>query len=145
GTHAGAVGRAAFRYSGAALNAIPAGTVILVEASSLATAFSDVAEFEVGAYPLLTYDDASPPADPMTGAPTRSAFQADSLGLRCRLRCSWGLRAPRRAWLSGAAWCRRCTTTNSTAPSPRFTPSRTACLRSTANGWRTERRRRARL
>src|SRR5262245_41987861 len=95
--------------------------------------------------PLLTYDDASPPADPVTGAPTRSAFQTDSLGLRCRLRCSWGLRAPQLAWLSGATWSRRCTTTNSTAPSPRFTPSRTACLRSTANGWRTERRRRARL
>src|SRR5262249_8295904 len=76
-------------------NGVPVGTVILIEGSSLASAFSGVPEFEIGQYPLLTYDDSAPPADPMTGAPTRSAFQTDSIGLRCRLsNCSWGMRAP---------------------------------------------------
>jgi len=85
-------------------SAIPAGTVIMIEGSSLASAFSGVPEFEVGMHPLLTYDDTSPPADPMTGAPTHSTFQTDTLGLRVRLRCSWGMRAPHLAWLTGATW-----------------------------------------
>jgi hypothetical protein len=83
---------------------IAAGTVILLEPSSLASVFSGVPEFEVGAHPLLTFDDASPPADPMAGQSTKSMFQTDSLGLRARLRCAWGWRAPHIAWLSAATW-----------------------------------------
>jgi hypothetical protein len=83
---------------------IAAGTVIMIESSSFASAMSSVPEFEIGQYPLLTYDDPAPPADPMTGTPTRSAFQTDSIGLRTRLICSWGFRAPHIAWLSGATW-----------------------------------------
>ena len=83
---------------------VPVGTVIMIEASSLASAFGGAPEFEVAPYPLLTMEDTSPPADPMTGSPTKSMFQTDSLGLRVRLRCSWGLRAPQLAWLAGATW-----------------------------------------
>jgi hypothetical protein len=85
-------------------SALPAGTVIMIEGSSLATAFSGVPEFDVGQYPLLTFDDTSPPADPMTGQPTRSTFQTDELALRARLRCAWGMRGPHLSWLSGATW-----------------------------------------
>jgi hypothetical protein len=85
-------------------SAIPAGMVIMVEASSLASAFSNVPQFEVGAHPLLTLDDTSPPSDPMTGQPTKSMWQTDSLGLRARLTCSWGLRAAHLSWLTGATW-----------------------------------------
>jgi Phage capsid family len=85
-------------------SAVPAGTVIMIEASSLATAWSNVPQFEVGAHPLLTFDDTSPPSDPMTGQPSKSMFQTDSIGLRARLTCSWGLRAPHISWLTGATW-----------------------------------------
>jgi hypothetical protein len=76
---------------------VPATTVIMVEASSVASAFSGVPEFEVGPYPLLTMEDTSPPADPMTGQPTKSMFQSDSLGLRV-------MRAPHIAWLTAVTW-----------------------------------------
>jgi hypothetical protein len=83
---------------------LPAGTVIMIEASSLASAWDSVPQFEVGAHPLLTFDDSAPPSDPLTGQPTKSMWQTDSLGLRARLTCSWGLRAPHIAWLTGATW-----------------------------------------
>jgi hypothetical protein len=85
-------------------SAVPAGTVVMIETSSLASAWDNVPQFEVGAYPLLTFDNSSPPLDPMTGQPTKSMWQTDSVGLRARLNCCWGLRAPHVVWLQGATW-----------------------------------------
>jgi hypothetical protein len=85
-------------------SALPVGTVIMIEGSSLASAWDKLPQFEVGAHPLLTLDDTSPPADPMTGQLSKSMFQTDSLGLRVRLICSWGLRAPHISWLTAATW-----------------------------------------
>jgi HK97 family phage major capsid protein len=83
---------------------IAAGTVIAVEASSFASAFDSVPQFETATQPMFHYDDTAP-ADPiMGGQPVRSLFQIDSIGLRMTLKAAWGLRAPHCAYLTSATW-----------------------------------------
>src|SRR5262249_34330112 len=89
-------------------NSIPDGTVIAVEASSFASAFSPVPEFAVGTSAILHFEDTNP-ADISTppatvAAPVKSMFQTDSLALRMVLRAAWGLRAPHVAVVTNTTW-----------------------------------------
>jgi HK97 family phage major capsid protein len=85
-------------------NSIAAGTVIMVEPSSLVSAFGSVPEFETGNAPAFHYEDTAP-ADPiMGGTPVRSLFQTDSIALRMTLKAAWGMRAPHIAVVNGCTW-----------------------------------------
>jgi hypothetical protein len=89
-------------------NSIPAGTVILVEASSFVSAFGDVPEFETSRFATLHYEDTAPTditgGSPSPAVPVRALMQTDSIALKMRLFASWGMRAPHVAVVNGATW-----------------------------------------
>ena len=80
---------------------VAAGTVVMVEASSLVSGFDAVPTFEVSQVALLHTEDTSP-AD--WGTPMKSMWQTDSFALKMLLRCAWGMRAPHVAVVNGATW-----------------------------------------
>jgi len=97
-----------------ASNAIAAGTVIMIEASSFVSAFDPTPEFTAGDQMTIHMEDTSP-ADIVSGGgaaavPVKSMLQIDSIGLRMILRAAWGLRGPKVAtkanvaYLTGATW-----------------------------------------
>jgi len=91
-----------------ASSAIAAGTVIMVEASSFASAFGDTPEFTTAKEVTLHYEDTAPADIVNTGGtmavPVKSSFTTDSIALRMRLFAAWGMRAPHVAFLTGATW-----------------------------------------
>src|SRR5262245_1229373 len=84
-------------------NAVAAGTVIMVEPTSFASAFAPAPEFEISTQAMLQFQDA-PTSDPMAGSPTRSLWQSDLVAWRTKLTAAWGMRAPHLAWCSGVTW-----------------------------------------
>jgi Phage capsid family len=90
---------------------IPAGTLIMVEASSFVSAFGTTPEFLAGHHMTIHMEDATP-ADPiMGGTPVKSPFQSDMTVLRMILRASWGMRnatvgtgKTAVAYIVGATW-----------------------------------------
>jgi len=84
-------------------NAIAPGTVIMVEPSSFASAFTPTPEFEISGQALLQFQDA-PTSDPIAGTPTKSLWQTDSVAWRTKIHGGWGLRAPHVSFIQGATW-----------------------------------------
>jgi hypothetical protein len=87
--------------------ALPAGTVCAVEASSFASAFDGLPQFETSTGATIHMEDTAP-ADITNGGvatPVMSAFQVDMIGLRMILRASWGLRNVKHvAIIEGTNW-----------------------------------------
>jgi len=84
-------------------SSIAAGTVIMVEPTSFASAFDATPEFAVAPAAALHMEDANP-VDVVAGSPTRSMFQVDSTALRMTLRAAFGMRAPHVAVINDATW-----------------------------------------
>jgi hypothetical protein len=91
--------------------ALAAGTVVCLDASAFASAFTDVPRIETGREVTLHFEDTTPlqigtPGTPATvAAPARDMFQSDSFGIRLILSGSWVMRQPAAvAWVSGATW-----------------------------------------
>jgi hypothetical protein len=87
-----------------ASTALPAGTVICVEARSVvATITAAAPEFSIADATLLQMADN--PVDVVAGSPTRSVFQIDSTALKMVLRSlDWKLRAQHCAYVAAANW-----------------------------------------
>ena len=82
--------------------ALAAGTIALIEASSLVSGFESVPTFESSGVGALHMDTA---ATNISGAvPVKSLWQPDLFALKMILRGSWSMRAPHVAWISGATW-----------------------------------------
>jgi hypothetical protein len=82
-----------FDYPVLASAVLAAGTVIAVEASALASAFSPVPEFSSFTQGVLHEDTEPLPIVDGTPAPgTRSLWQTDAIALRMILRASYGMR-----------------------------------------------------
>jgi hypothetical protein len=87
-------------------------TVIMIEPSSFASAFGATPEFDIVDSPLFHFEDTNVAqitgGAPSPAVPVRSPFQVDSLVLRLRLKCAWGLRmpttAPHIAFVSNVTW-----------------------------------------
>jgi hypothetical protein len=84
-------------------SSIAAGTVIMVEPTSFASAFDATPEFAVAPAAALHMEDTNP-VDVIAGSPTRSMFQVDSTALRMTLRAAFGMRAPHVAVVTGTTW-----------------------------------------
>jgi hypothetical protein len=84
---------------------VPAGTVVLVEASSFVSAFGAVPDFEVGNQVVLHFEDTAPSDPVMAGVPVRSTWSSELIALRMRLWASWAMRATGHAQVvTGATW-----------------------------------------
>ena len=86
------------------------GVVLAIATSALVSAI-DAPQFDVSSNALIHQENTSPLAIGTAGspatvaAPSRSAFQTDTLILRLRMDVSWGVRsAGSVAWLTGATW-----------------------------------------
>jgi hypothetical protein len=90
--------------------ALAAGTVVVVEAGSFVSGFSEVPKIDTTNAGALHMEDATPLAlvsgtGPTVASPVRSLFQTDCSAIRMILRCSWGMRATGHAQLlTGATW-----------------------------------------
>ena len=87
--------------------ALANGVVGIVEVGALVSGFGSVAKFETSRMGAVHMEDA--PADIVSGGvvavPVKSLWQADLIGLKTSLDCSWGLRMPgAAAWIQGATW-----------------------------------------
>ena len=88
--------------------ALPAGTVVAVEASSFVSGQDGLPEFSTSTGATLHFEDTAP-ADIVSGgvaaAPTKNLFQTDLIGLKMILRASWAMRnAKHVAIVSGVSW-----------------------------------------
>ncbi len=90
---------------------VPAGTIIGLDPAALASGYG--AEPEIGSSKevVIHMEDTTPLAIGSVGtpatvaAPTRSAFQTDTIATRLILRAAWAWRtAGAAAWISGATW-----------------------------------------
>jgi Phage capsid family len=89
--------------------ALAAGTVVMLEAGSFASAFSGTPDFSTADVALLHYESASPSditgGTPSPAVPTRSLMQTNGIALRMVLRCAYGMRNRAHvAYLTGANW-----------------------------------------
>jgi hypothetical protein len=84
-------------------NAVAAGTLIMVEPTSFASAFAPTPEFEISSQAVLQFQD-TPTSDPMASAPTESLWQHDKIGWQTKLRAAFGMRAPHVAVINGVTW-----------------------------------------
>jgi hypothetical protein len=95
-------------YTVLASLALPAGTVVAVEASSFASAIGAVPRFEVGKEMLIHEEDTTPTDIVVSGtpaAPVKSYYQIDAVGLRMTLEAAWGMRnAKHVAIMEGTSW-----------------------------------------
>jgi hypothetical protein len=83
--------------------ALADGTVVAVEASSLAVGFDSTPEFSVSKAGTLHVEDAL--LAPLDGAaPVRSLYQTDCLALKMTLAAAWAMRAPHVAWIENTTW-----------------------------------------
>lgn len=90
---------------------VPAGTVILVDAADFCWIEGSAPRFDLSDQAVLVYDDTAPAALGATGspnvvgAPARSLWQTDSIGLRMIFDVNWGLRRSGIvAWTSSVTW-----------------------------------------
>lgn len=89
---------------------VPAGRVIGIAASSVASAYSGIPTIEKTIHPALHFEDTSPlniatPGTPPTiAAPVLSAFQQDMIAIKVRCRASWGTVAPGIAYVNSVSW-----------------------------------------
>ena len=78
-----------------ASGALPDGTVVGVDAGAIATGYSDVPQVETSKQATAHMEGVSPlpistPGTPnVVAAPTRSAWQTDTLFLKVRMNCAW--------------------------------------------------------
>jgi hypothetical protein len=80
------------------------GTVIALDPSALMTAFGPNPEFSTSKHTMVQLQT-TPTNDPLAGAPTRSLFQTDSVGLRLLLDAAYLWRmAGAVAWVNNATW-----------------------------------------
>jgi hypothetical protein len=74
--------------------AVPAGTVVAVSPSCIASGYSGVPEIEIVTDGAVVLDDATPmeiaTAGGVIGTPVRSLFQANLIGVKVRIQCCWG-------------------------------------------------------
>jgi hypothetical protein len=88
--------------------ALPAGTVVAVEASSFVSGLDGLPEFDTSKGATLHMEDTTPTDIVVGGAPatpTKSLFQTDVTGLRMILRASWAMRNQKHvAIVSGVSW-----------------------------------------
>lgn len=89
--------------------ALPAATVVAVEASSFVSAVDALPNFSVTTGAILHEEDTTPTdivsAGGAVAAPVRSFFQTDTIGLKMVMRASWGLRNPAHVSIvSGVSW-----------------------------------------
>jgi hypothetical protein len=83
--------------------ALPAGTVIAVEASSFVSGQDGIPEFSTSTGATLHFEDTTPSDIP--AAPTKNLFQTELIGLKMILRASWCVRNPKHvAIVSGVSW-----------------------------------------
>jgi hypothetical protein len=83
--------------------ALPNGTVVAVEASSLAVGFDSTPEFSVSRAGTLHMESAAPA--PIDGAaPVRDLYQTDCLALKMTLAAAFAMRAPHAAWIQNVTW-----------------------------------------
>jgi hypothetical protein len=89
---------------------IPAGRVIGIAASAVASAYSEIPMIEKSIHPALHFEDSTPlniatPGTPPTVAvPVISAFQTDMIAIKVRCRASWGTVAPGVAYVDSVNW-----------------------------------------
>jgi hypothetical protein len=88
--------------------ALPAGTVMAVDASALATAFGAEPQFQSSIESVVHFDDASPALIVTGGAvpagSVRSAYQSDLVLTKVTLDAAWTLRAPVVAVAENVGW-----------------------------------------
>lgn len=87
--------------------ALPAGTVIVLDAMAFVSGFSGDPQIDVAESAVVHLEDTAPLAISAAGtvaSPVRSAFQADLKVLRCTLRAAWAMRAPAIAYTTTATW-----------------------------------------
>ena len=89
--------------------ALPAGTVVAVEASSFVSGQDGIPEFSTSTGATLHMEDTTPKDIVSSGGvvatPVKSMFQTDIIGLRMILRASWAMRNPLHvAVVHGVSW-----------------------------------------
>ena len=88
--------------------ALPAGTVVAVEASSFVSGLDGIPEFDTSTGATFHEEDTTPTdivAGSVAATPVKSLFQTDVIGLRMILRASWGMRNVKHvAIVSGVSW-----------------------------------------
>ena len=88
-----------------ASTALAAGTVAVIEISSLVSGFSSTVEFATSSTGMLHMEDTAPSSDLAAAVPVKSLWQIDAIGLRSTLWASWGLRAAGHAqFVTGVTW-----------------------------------------
>ena len=85
-----------FDYPVFGTGAIPDGMLIGVDSGAIATGYAGIPEVETAKSSVLHFSDDAPLPinDGVMAAPTRSAFQMDSIHLRCRLNAAWASLRP---------------------------------------------------
>jgi hypothetical protein len=100
------------RYNVMSSTTVPAGTVIMLDATDFVTATGDSPEFETSTEALLHMEDANP-LQIVTGAqgsgvvasPSQSMFQTASIAIRMLIDMSWAMRRTGMVqWIQGATW-----------------------------------------
>jgi hypothetical protein len=89
---------------------MPADSVIALDPRALVSGFGAEPEISVSTEAVVHFEDASPQPIGSVGtpnvvaAPTRSAFQTDTILIRLIMPAAWVLRAPAISWVQGVTW-----------------------------------------
>lgn len=89
---------------------VPAGRLIAIRTSDLATAMGDTPEFDISEQATIHLEDTTPleivsGTGPTTADPVRSLFQTATVGVRMLMDVSWGMRrAGMVRWIDGTSW-----------------------------------------
>ncbi len=89
---------------------VPAGRLIAIRTSDLATAMGDAPEFDISEQATLHLEDTTPleivsGTGPTTADPVRSLFQTATIGVRMLMDVSWSMRrAGMVRWVDGTSW-----------------------------------------
>lgn len=89
---------------------VPAGRLIAIRASDLATALGDAPEFDVSEEATIHMDDSAPleivsGTGPTTADPVRSLWQTATVGVRMLMDASWLMRRDGMVrWINGTSW-----------------------------------------